>query len=123
MESSKTKGALLLLAVFVLGLICGGSGMIIGLRLMRPGPMPMPAPGTPPQARFVEILDLDADQEEQVRTILDRSRTQVFDVMQESRGEIREILREDQLEKFDRLGSRIFDGSRRGRGRRFGRRP
>jgi Spy/CpxP family protein refolding chaperone len=91
--------------VFLLGMICGGALFFLGghfkMRgMLRHGPMPGERHH---MMRFVDALDLDTVQQKQVQEILTRSRDDMMRHFMETRDEIRAILREDQIEKFDRM--------------------
>ena len=106
------KASLLVLAVFLLGVVVGG----LGLHVMRTGaaPPPPPPPATGPDV--VKQLDaecsLTADQEKQIRAIMDDVmsqyhqiyepiRPQIEGVRQAGRQRIRALLTPDQLPKFE----------------------
>lgn len=119
--------ALFVLAVFCLG---GAAGILIGVRMGRADavwrrPIGMdrvgglrggPGAGPPPQVlleRLTRDLDLDASQREQIKTILETSRSRVsvlqrdvrerFDTEQRTlREEIRQVLTPEQRERFER---------------------
>jgi Spy/CpxP family protein refolding chaperone len=115
---SRTRGFLLLSVVFLLGVVCGGAVVFIGIRtipsegLRRSGPEPGPGGGH--MVQLARDLDLDEEQKERIGEILDESRTGIHAIMDESRDRIREILRPEQREIFDQMGTR----RRRGPGRR-----
>ncbi len=100
-------GALAVIGVFALGLICGAALSIASARLMwghwalvergaaHPGRMAV--------VRMTRELDLDAQQEEKVRAVIERTREQVHQLIDQSRTEIRALLRPDQQEKLDRM--------------------
>ncbi len=63
-------------------------------------------------------LDLDPEQEAQIREILDRSRAEVRSVVRQSRDEIRAILNDEQRARFGEMRHRRgpIRGRRRGTG-------
>jgi len=123
---SRTRGFLLLSVVFLLGVICGGAVVFIGIRTILP-PKPIErGPGGGHMAQLASDLDLDEEQKEQIGEILDESRTGIHTIMDESRDRIREILRPDQRELFDQMGAKRRHGPgrrRQGFGRRRGPAP
>lgn len=123
---SRTRGFLLLSVVFLLGVVCGGAVVFIAIRTILPPRPDEPGPGSGHMVRLVNDLDLDEEQTEQIREILDESRTGIHTIMDESRDRIREILRPDQRELFDQMGARRRHGPgrrRQGPGRRRGPAP
>jgi hypothetical protein len=99
-------GLLAVSAVFVLGTICGAAAFFAGSRLL-PRPLPLPVPfareGRAPVVRMARELELDERQTREIRAVLDRARGKIDVVLEGSRAEIRELLRPDQRERFDRM--------------------
>ncbi len=120
----RTKGLLLVGAVFLLGLVCGSAATVIGVRTVapfRPGAVPPherrgpgPGPGGGPD-RLLMQLDLDPEQRDRIEQVLERRRDEVHRIFEDSRREVRELLTEEQRVEFDRMGPR--------RQRRGGMRP
>jgi len=108
----RTRGLLLLGLIFMLGMACGaalfymGQRSLTGLPPWRTTADPMGAAG-PGGPRAMEMLthelELDTRQRAQVREILAGSRLEVHRLLEDSRSRIREILREDQRQRFDAL--------------------
>jgi len=98
------RGLLAVIAIFALGVVFGAalSFAIVhhtsGLGRMGPrhdGPMAV--------ERMTRRLDLDAAQQEKVRAILEHRHAKVRGFLDDTRQEIRAVLRPDQQEKFDRI--------------------
>lgn len=121
-NGSRRKGLLLLGVVFILGLACGSALTFIGVRTVLPvlPDRPVRPGGGPHHMGAMEQfrdLDLDPDQEAQIREIIDRSRGEVRGVLEKSRADIRAILTDEQREKFDEMRHRRpMRGRRRGPG-------
>jgi Spy/CpxP family protein refolding chaperone len=101
-------GILAVVGVFALGLICGAALLFAGARLMRShslpfGPRSSDRAGRYAIAHMTRELDLDAEQQEKVRAVIERTRGHVHEALEQSRAEIRALLRPDQQEKFDRM--------------------
>jgi Spy/CpxP family protein refolding chaperone len=102
------RATLSVIAVFALGVVFGAALTFAIARHARPGP-PGPGPfgprhgGPMPVERMTRELDLDADQQAKVRAILERRHETMRGFLDETHREIREILRPDQREKFDRM--------------------
>jgi hypothetical protein len=97
MVKTRTKGYLVLVAVFLLGAATGG-GASFALTQKRHAAILRNA-GGPREPRLTVLkrkLDLDADQEARVGVILHEHRGQVD-------TEIRAVLRPDQQTRFDKL--------------------
>ena len=135
--------ALFVLAVFCLG---AAAGIFIGARMDRPerpwrsgsvgperggGLRGGPGGGPPPQVlleRLTRELDLDEAQREQIRSVLESSRGRVATLQRDVRErfdneqrtlheQIRQVLRPEQQQKFDRSVERGPRGRGPGRGR------
>jgi Spy/CpxP family protein refolding chaperone len=104
------RNTLSVLAIFAMGVVFG---LAIGFAVVhhfRPGP---PGPGggpfgprhggPVPVERMTRELDLDAEQQAKVREILERGHERMRGFLDETRDEIREVLRPDQRERFDRM--------------------
>jgi hypothetical protein len=124
---TRLRGVLLLGVVFVLGLVCGAALFYTGQRSMGVWTLRT----SPPPMRYGRMfhhiarqLDMDEEQMEKMREVLDRSHTEVRSVLDEAHAELRSMLRPDQLERFDELhagrhghGPGPFGGPPRGRRR------
>lgn len=105
------RNTLSVLAVFALGVVFGIAISFAAFHHLRPDPFGRggggpfgPRHGGPvPIERMTEELDLDADQQAKVRSILERRHGTMRGFLDETHREIREILRPDQREKFDRI--------------------
>lgn len=122
MENTKGRGqaAILVVVVFLLGALLGGLGTHIWGEHMRGG---VRMPGTlPPRnqviADMTRELRLTADQQKQLATIIDETRTQVLalyaplepqheQMRQHGRDRVRAILTPEQLPKFDQFIHRV----------------
>jgi Spy/CpxP family protein refolding chaperone len=93
------RAAALLLAVFLLGAAAGAAGLSLGERALR-GPERRHGRALERQTRD---LDLDAAQRREIEAILRRQRERMHPVFEESRREIRAVLRPDQQARFDAL--------------------
>jgi len=100
------RAVLALLGTFMLGLACGGALTVLGVRavggpLMRHAP---PGPEMPaPMEHMSRALRLDPDQRRAIREILVRDRRRIHALLEETHGEIRELLTPEQRERFDRM--------------------
>lgn len=117
MMSSRTRAAVLLGAMFVLGLVVG----LFGGRLLHRGPFgPRPAPPTPAAMadRLGRRLDLRPEQRDSVRAILERHRPSLDSLWGEFRPRVRAMedtvqqeiaaqLDPGQREKFTKLRRRF----------------
>ncbi len=109
--ATRKKGFLLLGVVFLLGVVCGGALVFIGVRTLVPrGPR---HGGPHPIEGISRHLDLNEKQAEKIRAILDETRHEIDVISLESRDRIREVLTPEQLEKFDEMRSRFRRGPRR----------
>lgn len=110
----KWKAAVLVLSVFLLGLLVGGLGVHVMGRSAAAPPASPPPPKT--SEEVVKQLDaqcsLTADQEKQIRAIMDDVmsqyrqryeliRPQIEQVRQEGRQRMRAVLTPEQLPKFE----------------------
>jgi hypothetical protein len=105
--TGRRQGVLLLLAVFLLGLVCGASLLFLGQRsvgLVRgPGPRPVGPPVDQRPGHLLRELDLDEEQREKVFEIMREDRERIHGILEETRLEIRALLRPEQQEIFDRM--------------------
>jgi Spy/CpxP family protein refolding chaperone len=101
--STRRTAAALLVAVFVLGAVCGAALFYLGQRSVRPAHREAGGPPGPdhPMARMTRDLDLDPEQRAAIREILEEQRVQLGTFLEGSREKIREVLRPDQQERFD----------------------
>jgi hypothetical protein len=110
-NDSRRRGLVLVLVIFILGLVCGAALTIIGIRSVGPGrPVGYPD-GRPVEMRrgferMTEELGLNEDQRVAIREIFERSRKQIGEITRVSGDQIREILTEEQRQKFDRMRDR-----------------
>jgi Spy/CpxP family protein refolding chaperone len=129
MENNKRswQAALLVLAVFVLGVLLGGFGSHLwGERVWgHPGPL---SHRDQIIANLTNSLDLTADQQKQVTAIVDQTQSQIRalyapldperdQIRQQSRQQIRQILTAEQKPKFDQFLQRL-DEQRKNEGQR-----
>jgi Spy/CpxP family protein refolding chaperone len=120
---SKTSAALILLVTFALGATAGGIGYHLAQRQVAAvddrHPNPRNAPGHLVK-EMAEGLNMDAAQKTQLEEIVGRSREryrslseqfrpQYDAIRNETRQEIRRILREDQKQRFEELIAKIDD--------------
>jgi hypothetical protein len=105
-ETSQTRAALLLTAVFFFGLCCGAALFFIGQRSVHHA-FGTPPPGMmgDPTAFLTRELDLDATQQQQVKQIVERHHADLDRIVQQTHSEIRAILRDDQKKKLDDFAS------------------
>lgn len=96
------RNTLSVLAIFSLGIVFGFAIAFAIAHHLRPGPF---GHGHGPHhvERMMRDLDLDADQQVQVRAILERRHATMRALLEEARLEIRTVLRPDQQERFDRM--------------------
>jgi len=100
------RAQLAIAGIFALGVIFGlALSFVLVHHVILPNRM-MAREGPVPIERMTRDLDLDADQQEKIRAILERGHTTVRHVLDETGGEIRALLRPDQQEKFDRMRPR-----------------
>lgn len=107
LRPQRARGLLAVAAVFVLGAVCGAALFFAGARLLHGPPRFFrhfaEREGSSPIARITRELDLDAQQQEKVRALIERSHGRIRAILEEGRKEIRDLLRPDQQEKFDRM--------------------
>lgn len=124
-RSTPVRGTLLLAVIFFLGMISGAALFYMGQRSApagavatgrRPSGSMYPGSMMRPEDQLAKELDLDPEQRRKIGEALRSSRTQLFEMMERTRLEVREQLRPDQQEKFDRQRPHR-------RGRRGGRFP
>ncbi|HKQ60295.1 MAG TPA: hypothetical protein VJS92_03355 [Candidatus Polarisedimenticolaceae bacterium] len=95
--------------VFALGVVFGAALAVVVLHFAPGGPRFGPGPPFPggghggPMEHMVRELDLDPQQEEQIRAIIERSQGEVHAVLERTHEQIRPLLRPEQQEKFDRF--------------------
>ena len=94
---------MLLVAVFVLGAVCGAALFYLGQRSVQPAHRLAGGPPDHPMARMTRELDLDPEQRAAIREILDEQRAQLGAFLEGSREKIREVLRPEQQELFDTM--------------------
>jgi Spy/CpxP family protein refolding chaperone len=113
---SKTSASILLIAVFILGGITGAASYsLYRSRVEASGPRPGSHWSSHDIVkRFAQDLDLSAEQQEQLKIIIDQSRQrfgalrqqfrpQYEAIRRETDDKIRQILREDQKPKFEKI--------------------
>jgi len=93
----------LLVAVFVLGAVCGAALFYLGQRSVQPAHRLAGGPPDHPMARMTRELGLDPEQQAAIREILDEQRAQLGAFLEGSREKIREVLRPEQQELFDTM--------------------
>jgi len=100
---TRRTAAALLVAVFVLGAVCGAALFYLGQRSVRPAHPEAAGRLGPdhPMARMTRELDLDPEQREAIHEILEEQREQLGAFLEGSREKIREVLRPEQQERFD----------------------
>jgi Spy/CpxP family protein refolding chaperone len=102
----RSAGLLAVTGVFLLGLVCGAALFFAGTEVLHAraffGRRGGDREGRVAIARMVREIGLDAQQQEQVRAVIERTREKVREGLEQSRAEIRSLLRPDQQEKFDR---------------------
>ena len=104
------RSTLSVLAIFALGVVFGVALSTAILHHFRPGPFGRGGGpfghghgGPVPVERMTRELDLDAEQQAKVRAILERRHETMRGFLDETHREIREVLKPDQREKFDRI--------------------
>jgi len=106
--SNRARGVALLFAVFLFGALAGASLFYVGQRSVGgapPGPPPPPPGPRPlhPLDRMSRELNLDEEQERAIRDLLEKHRRAMEAQLEQSREAIREVLTEEQRERFDRM--------------------
>ena len=98
------RGLLAVIAIFALGVVFGAAlSFAILHHTSRLGRMGRGHDGPMAIERMTRRLDLDAGQQKEVRAILEHGHAKVRGFMDDTRQEIRAVLRPDQREKFDRI--------------------
>ena len=125
-SSPRRRVFALVIVLFILGMALGASGTYLALERRMRAPN---YPGRPTRAQVVtqltKALDLTPQQKTQLETIIDQAhvRFHALDVQvepqydairQDTRNQIRAILRSDQIKKFEALASH-WDKERRKR--------
>jgi uncharacterized membrane protein len=110
-NGSRRRGMVLVLVVFILGLVCGAALTIIGMRSVGPRRSPGGPDGRRAEMgrgfeRMANELDLSDDQRRAIREIFQRSREEMHQITKDSGEDIRELLTEEQREKFDQMRER-----------------
>lgn len=101
------RGQLAVVAIFALGVVFGlALGFVLVHHVILPARMGVPREGPVPVERLTRELDLDAAQQEKVRTILEHGHETMRGVLDETSHEIRAVLRPEQQTKFDRMRPR-----------------
>lgn len=101
------RGQLAVVAIFALGVVFGlALGFVLVHHVILPARMGQAREGPMPIERMKSELDLDADQQEKVRAIVEKGHATVRGILDETSREIRAVLRPDQQEKFDRMRPR-----------------
>lgn len=115
--TSRTRGLVLLFAIFLLGMICGAALFFMGqhsaghFSRWRMGPG-MHGPHDP-IGHLARELDLDDEQLAEAREILDRNRRQMHEALERTHEELMELLTPDQRERFGELRLRRHGPRRR----------
>jgi len=102
-EPAGFRGSLAVVAVFALGVVLGAALAVAIGQAIGPSATPPLRVGPAAMERLARELDLDPEQREKVRAILERNRQKVRDLFEQTREEIRGILRAEQQEAFDRI--------------------
>jgi len=101
------RGQLAVVGIFALGVVFGVAlSFVIVHHAILPSRVGPPREGPVPVERMARELDLDADQQEKVRAILERGHTTMRGILDETSRDIRAVLRPDQQTKFDRMRPR-----------------
>jgi Spy/CpxP family protein refolding chaperone len=104
--ASAPRGTLTLIAIFALGIVFGVALSVAILHhVWRPwrAARPFGDHGSMAIERLTRQLDLDAEQQERVREIVERGHHTLHGFLDETRLEIREVLRPEQRERFDQI--------------------
>jgi len=102
-KSRSWRNALSVVAIFALGTVFGAALTIALGRGVRDRPFGPRGGGPMRIERLARELDLDADQRARVREILAHGHARVRGLLDETRVQIREVLRPEQRDKFDRM--------------------
>jgi len=107
-DSNRARGVALLFAVFLFGALAGASLFYVGQRSVggaRPEPLPPPPGPRPlhPLDRMTRELNLDAEQERAIGDLLEKHRDAMESQLEQSREAIRQVLTEEQRERFDNM--------------------
>ena len=101
------RGQLAVAGIFALGIVFGLAISFVLVHHVGPPDRMARAREAPlPMDRMKHELDLDDAQQEQVRAILERGHATMRGVLDDTSREIREVLRPEQREKFDRMRPR-----------------
>ena len=101
------RGQLVVVGIFALGVAFGFAlSYVILHHYILPERMGRPRGGPVPIERMTRELDLDVDQQEKVRAILEHGHARMGAMLEETGREIRSVLRPPQQEKFDRMRPR-----------------
>lgn len=103
MTKSKWSAALLLVATFVLGALTGGAALATADR----GESEWRRPSGGMVERLAVQLDLDASQQDSVRAILERHHDEFIGIRDQIGTEIRAVLTEEQLQRFESMQSEM----------------
>lgn len=101
----RPRGWIPVAVVFALGAVFGAALCFAAIRFTPPRfPHRAEGPGDrAPIERMTRDLDLDAAQRDAVEKILRETHGEVREIVDRSRDRIREVLRPDQRERFDRM--------------------
>jgi hypothetical protein len=101
------RGQLAVVAIFALGVVFGiALSFVLVHHVILPDRMRPRREGPVPVELLTRELDLDAAQQEKIRTILERGHETMRGVLDETSHEIRALLRPDQQAKFDHMRPR-----------------
>lgn len=102
-KSRSWRNALSVVAIFALGTVFGAALTIALGPGVRERPFGPRGGGPMRIERLSRELDLDAAQKERVRAIVERGHFSMRGLLDDTRAEIREVLRPDQRDRFDRM--------------------
>jgi hypothetical protein len=132
-NKTRREAALLVFVVFLLGLLVGGVGNHLWGERVWGKQEVATRPGPPSRAQIVNDLNrelqLTADQQQKIATIIDDTRTQVRalyspldpqhdKLRQQGRDRIRAVLTPEQLPKFEEFMQRIDEQRKRDQAQR-----
>ena len=101
------RAQLAVIGIFALGIVFGlALSFVLVHHVIPPARMGQPREGPMPIERMKSELDLDADQQEKVRAIVEKGHATMRGILDETSREIRAVLRPDQQTKFDRMRPR-----------------